>query len=122
MLHQHDQLDFPTLVHPVARAVLRRIEEPELTLPVPEHVRLEVGERAHFTDREELLGGPGQGHVHCSGLRVRSMSSAIACRGGFASNRSSATLAVIGSSTPARAARRAAARAGVTPSAMVRGG
>src|ERR1051326_1273843 len=120
VLDEHDQLHFAALVYPVARPVLRRIEEAELALPVPEHVRLEVGQRAPLPDREELLRRPGQSHVHCSGLRVRSMSSAIASRGGLASKSSSPTLAAIGSSTPTRAASRTAARAGLTPSATLR--
>src|SRR5258708_2626483 len=36
VLHQHDQLDLPTLVDAVPGSVLGRIQEPELALPVPQ--------------------------------------------------------------------------------------
>src|SRR3982074_1942142 len=52
MLHQHDELDLAPLVHAIARAVLGGIEEAELTLPIAQHVRLQVGELADLTDRE----------------------------------------------------------------------
>src|SRR5436190_1712141 len=55
VLYQHDELDFASLIHTVAGAVFRRIQEPELALPVPEHMRLEIGELAHFADGKELL-------------------------------------------------------------------
>src|SRR2546426_9230609 len=46
VLDQHDQLDLAPLIHAVARAVLRRVQEPELTLPVAQDVRLEVRQLA----------------------------------------------------------------------------
>src|SRR5438445_5913259 len=55
VLDQHDQLDLASLVHPVARPVLGRVEEAELTLPVAQHVGLQVGELADLADRKELL-------------------------------------------------------------------
>src|SRR6267378_1871656 len=55
VLHEHDQLDLATLVHAIARAVLGGIQEAELTLPVAQHVRLQVGKLADLPDREELL-------------------------------------------------------------------
>src|SRR5467141_322328 len=55
VLKKHDKLDLAPLVHAIARAVLGRIEEAELALPVAQHVRLQVGELADLTDREELL-------------------------------------------------------------------
>src|SRR2546425_2952222 len=55
MLDEHDQLDLAPLIHAIARAVLGRIQEAELALPVAQHVRLQVGELADLTDREELL-------------------------------------------------------------------
>src|SRR5579862_9571662 len=48
MLDEHDQLDLAPLVDPVAGPVLGGIEKPELTLPIPEDVRLEVGELTDF--------------------------------------------------------------------------
>src|SRR5207247_11023498 len=57
VLHEHDQLDLAPLVDTIPGAVLRGIEEPELTLPVSQHVRLQVGELAHLADREEFLHG-----------------------------------------------------------------
>ena len=84
VLHQHDQLHFPALVHPVARPVLGRVEEAELALPVAQHVRLEIGQRADLADRVELLDRLGSGHRHCSDLSSRVISSATpraaACR------------------------------------------
>ena len=120
VLDQHDQLDLAALVDAVAGAVLGRIEEPELALPIAEDVRLEVRQRAHLADREELLGGPWMCHRHCSALRVRSMRSATAWRGALPSKRMAATCAVIGSSTPCRSASPTAERAVFTPSATVR--
>jgi len=55
VLHEHDQLDLATLVHAITRAVLGGIQEAELTLPVAQHVRLQVGKLADLPDREELL-------------------------------------------------------------------
>src|SRR5437773_1770622 len=76
MLHQHDQLDLAPLIHPVAGPVLGGVQEAELALPVPQHVRLQVGELTHLADREELLNGMGDAHRQCSGLSSRSTSSA----------------------------------------------
>src|ERR1044072_5497964 len=39
MLHQHDELDLAPLINAIARAVLGGIQEPELTLPVPQQDR-----------------------------------------------------------------------------------
>src|SRR6266571_1774104 len=50
VLHEHDQLDLAPLVDAIPGAVLRGIVEPELTLPVAQHVRLQVGELAHLAD------------------------------------------------------------------------
>src|SRR6266705_131372 len=85
MLHEHDQLDLAPLVHAVPGTVLCRVQEPELALPVAQHVRLQVGELAHLADREELLHGMGmwQAHRQCSGFRSRSIRSETAWRGGF---------------------------------------
>src|SRR6266513_6480936 len=55
VLYQHDQLDLAQLVHPVAGAVFGGVQEAELALPVPQHVRLQVRELAHLADRKELL-------------------------------------------------------------------
>src|SRR5882672_6181302 len=55
VLHEHDQLDLAPLVHAIAGAILGGIQEPELTLPIAQHVRLQVGELADLADREELL-------------------------------------------------------------------
>src|SRR5579859_1466638 len=80
MFDQHDELDLAALVYAVARSVLCGIQEAELALPVAEHVRLQVGELAHFADREELLdrlrGSAAADHV--SALSSRSMRSLIA--------------------------------------------
>src|SRR5437868_2960725 len=35
--HEHDQLDFPSLINSVARPVLRRMQKSKLTLPVPQN-------------------------------------------------------------------------------------
>src|SRR2546426_3829365 len=75
VLHQHDQLDLAPLVHPVAGPVLGGVQEPELALPVPQHVRLQVGELTHLADREELLNGMGGAHRQYSGLSSRSIRS-----------------------------------------------
>src|SRR5207245_1550900 len=52
VLDQHDQLYFATLVDTVPGAILGRVQEPELALPVAQHMRLEIGELADFADRE----------------------------------------------------------------------
>src|SRR5688572_24426086 len=57
MLDEHDQLDLAPLIHAIARAILGGIQEPELALPVAQHVGLEVGELANLADRKELLNG-----------------------------------------------------------------
>src|SRR2546425_10309431 len=121
MLHQHDQLNLATLVHPVAGPVLGGVQEAELALPVPQHVRFQIGELTHFADREELLDRVGGAHgappPHCSGLSSRSIRSVTACSGGLPSNRTAATSRAIGSSTSCCSASPTADRAVVTPSA-----
>src|SRR5881397_2502163 len=66
VLDEHDQLDLATLVHAIARSILGGIQEAELTLPVAQHVRLQVGELADLADREELLDGLGGCAAHRS--------------------------------------------------------
>src|SRR5438128_4450453 len=117
VLHQHDQLDFASLVDAVAGSVLGGVEEPELAFPVAQDVRLEVGELADLPDGEEFLHGIGGAHRHCSALRSRSIRSWMAARGAFPANRIAATSLAIGSSTPWRSASATAARAVGTPSA-----
>src|SRR6185436_17381868 len=46
VLDEHDQLDLAALVDAVPRAVLGRVQESELALPVPQDVRLQIGELA----------------------------------------------------------------------------
>src|SRR5207249_3296247 len=116
MLHQHDQLDLAPLIHPVAGPVLGGVQEAELALPVPQHVRLQVGELTHLADREELLNGMGDAHRQCSGLSSRSIKSATAWLGDLRLKRTSATSRAIGSSTPCRSASVTAERAVFTPS------
>src|SRR5213078_1847665 len=116
VLHQHDQLDLAPLVHAVAGPVLGGVQEAELALPVPQHVRLQVGELTHFADRKELLHGMGRAHRQCSGLSSRSIKSATAWLGDFRWKSTSATSRAIGSSTPWRSARVTAERAVFTPS------
>src|SRR6266700_236526 len=116
MLHQHDQLDLAPLIHPVAGPVLGGVQEAELALPVPQHVRLQVGELAHLADGEELLNGIGDAHRQCSGLSSRSIKSATAWLGDLRLKRTSATSRAIGSSTPCRSASVTAERAVFTPS------
>src|SRR5256885_11189106 len=102
VLDQHDQLDLAPLVHAVAGAILGGVEEAELTFPVAQHVRLEVGELTHLADRKELLDGLRRAHrpPHCSGLRSRSIRSATALPGDLPWNSTAATSRAIGSSTP----------------------
>src|SRR6266511_478287 len=121
VLHKHDQLDLAPLVHPVPRAVLGRVQEPELALPVAQHVRLQIGELAHLADREELLYRMRmrEAHRQCSGFSSRSIRSATAWLGGFPLNSTSATSRAIGNSTPCRSPRVTAERAVFTPSATV---
>src|SRR5919106_573414 len=119
VLDQHDQLDLAPLVHAVARAVLGRIEEPELALPVAEHVRLQVRELADLADREELLDRLRRAHRHCSALRSRSIRSVMACLGDFPLKRISDTWRAMGSSTPWRSPSATAVRAVFTPSATL---
>src|SRR5258708_6019170 len=119
VLDQHDQLDLAPLVDAVAGAVLRRVQEPELALPVAQHVRLQVGELADLADREELLDRMRGAHRHCSALSSRSISSATARAGGLPWNSTASTSREIGSSTPRRPPRATAARAVFTPSAAL---
>src|SRR6266513_479432 len=116
VLHQHDQLDLAALVHPVAGSVLGGGQEAELALPVPQHVRFQVGQLTHLADREELLHGMGGAHRQCSGFSSRSIKSDTAWLGDFRWNRTSATCRAIGSSTPCRSASVTAERAVFTPS------
>src|SRR6266850_3414776 len=99
MLHQHDQLDLAPLVHPVAGPVLGGVQEAELALPIPQHVRLQVGQLTHLPDREEFLNGMRGAHRQCSGLSSRSIRSATAWLGDFRWNRTSATSRAMGSSS-----------------------
>src|SRR5438132_1671331 len=117
VLDQHDQLDLAPLIHPVARAVLRRVQEPKLTLPVAQDVRLEVRQLADLADREEFLHRIGGAHRQCSAFSSRSMRSATARRGDFPWNRTAATSRAMGSSTPWRSPSATADRAVLTPSA-----
>src|SRR5438034_596710 len=117
VLDEHDELDLAALVHAVSGSVLGRVQEPELALPVPQDVRLQVRELAHLPDREELLNRMRDAHRHCSALRSRSIRSAMARRGALPRNRISVTCSAIGSSTPWRRPRSTAARAVLTPSA-----
>src|SRR6266853_863758 len=119
VLHQHDQLDLAPLVDTVTGAVLGGAQEAELAFPVPQHVRLEVGELADLADREELLDGMRGAHRHCSALRSRSIRSATAWRAGLPANRTALTSRTIGSSTSRFSPSAAAARAVSTPSATV---
>src|SRR5881394_1319591 len=122
VLHQHDQLDFPPLVDTVSGPVLGRIQEPELAFPVPQDVRLQIGELAHLADREELLHRLRRwtrAHRHCSALRSRSIRSVTACRGALPRKSTSATSRAMGSSTPCRSPSATAVRAVFTPSATV---
>src|SRR3989442_15605671 len=116
VLHEHDQLDLAPLVHAVAGAVFGGVQEAKLAFPVPQHVRLEIGELTHFADRKELLHGMGGAHRQCSGLSSRSIKSATAWLGDFRWKRTSATSRAIGSSTPCRSASVTAERAVFTPS------
>src|SRR5882672_1483399 len=119
MLHQHNQLDLATLVDAIARAVLGGIQEAELTLPVAQHVRLQVGELADLADREELLNRLSRrvGGAHRpSAFSSRSIRSLTAWRGGLFSNNTFATSRAIGSSMPWRSPSATAVRAVLTPS------
>src|SRR2546427_6741461 len=109
------------LVHAVARAVLGRIEEPELALPIAQDGGLEIGELADFADREELLDGmrARDRHRHCSAFSSRSMRSDTAWRGDLPWNSTAVTSRAIGNSTPWRSPRVTAERAVFTPSATV---
>src|ERR1043166_9251983 len=83
MLHEHDQLDLAPLIDTITRPVLGRIEKTELAFPIPQDVRLQVGELAHLADRKELLHwlrGRRWGHRSCSGRSSRDIRSAIAER------------------------------------------
>src|SRR6185295_11108073 len=120
MLHQHDQLDLAGLVHSIPRAVLGGVEEAELALPIPQHVRLEIRQRTDFSDRVKLLYRPRGRHLHCSDLSSRPISSATPSRAGLPRNSTSHTWAVTGSSTPARAPSASPAREALAPSATLR--
>src|SRR5256714_4297231 len=128
VLHEHDQLDLAPLIDAIAGAVFGRIEKPELTLPVAQHVRLQVGQLAHLTDREELLhglDGRAGAHLslpplHCSAFSSRSIKSAMAWRGGLFWNSTLATSLAIGSSTPCCLPSATAGRAVLTPSTTAR--
>src|SRR5438094_4856106 len=124
MLDQHDELDLPPLVDAIPRPVLGRIKEAELALPVPQHVRLEIGELADLADREELLYRMRRAHLpppppppHCSGFSSRSIKSTRARWGDLPSNSTADTSRAIGSSTPCRSPSVTAERAVFTPSA-----
>src|SRR5438093_322988 len=116
VLHEHDQLDLAPLVHAVAGAVLGGVQEAKLAFPVPQHVRLQIGELTHFADRKELLHGMGGAHRQCSGLSSRSIKAKTAWLGDLWLKRTSATSRAIGSSTPWRSASVTAERAVFTPS------
>src|SRR2546427_2481000 len=119
VLDEHDQLDLAPLVDAIARAVLGGIQEPELALPIAQHVRLQVGELADLADREDLLNRLGRrvaGAHRLSAFSSRSIRSLTAWRGGLFSNRTLATSREIGSSTPWRSPRATAVRAVLTPS------
>src|SRR3989441_4487297 len=117
VLHQHDQLDLAPLIHTVARAVLRGVQEPELALPVAQHVRLEVRQLADLSDREEFLDRVGGAIAQPSPFTPRSLSSEMACRGDFPWNRTAATSRAMGSATPGPSPSATADRAVITPSA-----
>src|SRR6266540_1739096 len=112
VLHEHDQLDLAPLVYAVPRAVLGGIQEAELTLPIAQDVRLQVGELADVADREELLDGlggcaaahwaPAPPPPSPSAFSSRSIRSLTACLGGLCLNNTLATSRAIGSSTPCR--------------------
>src|SRR2546426_5202069 len=119
VLDEHDQVDLAPLVDAIARAVLGGIQEPELALPIAQHVRLQVGELADLADREELLNRLGRrvaGAHRLSAFSSRSIRSLTAWRGGLFSNSTFATSRAIGSSTPWRSPRATAVRAVLTPS------
>src|SRR5438034_2159684 len=116
VLHQHDQLDLASLVHTIAGAVFRGVQEPELALPVAEHVGLQVGELADLPDGEEFLNGLWDAHrlppppPPLPAFSSRSPRSAIPWRGGLPPNNTAAPCAATGSSTPSRAPSGPAAR------------
>src|SRR5687768_10968236 len=118
MLDQLDQLDLPSLIDAIARPVLRGIEEAELALPVPQHVRLQIGQLADLADAEELLHWIGR-HASCSARSSRHMRSKTASRAGCPSKRMRSTVATIGISTPSRVASARALLTVVAPSAIV---
>src|SRR5207245_10533003 len=63
VLHEHDQLDLAPLVDTIPGAVLRGLEEPELTLPVSQHVRLQAGAQAPRPDPQDFLHGMRSTHA-----------------------------------------------------------
>ena len=84
MLDEHHQLNFAALVDAIARAILRRVQELELTFPISKDVRLESREVAHFSDREEFLYRL-RAHESPSARSSRRISSLMAVRGGWCS-------------------------------------
>src|SRR5881397_1039596 len=119
VLDEHDQLDLATLVDPITRPVLGGIQEPELALPIAQHVRLQVGQLADLADREELLNWLSRrvAAAHrLSAFSSRSIRSLTAWRGGLFSNSTFATSRAIGSSTPWRSPSATAVRVVLTPS------
>src|SRR3989442_3522042 len=124
VLDEHDQLDLASTAHAVASTVLGRVEEAELTLPVAQHVGLQVGELADLADRKELLDRIWDAHSpppppppHCSAFSSRSIRSPTAWRGGFAPNNTPAACPADGGPAPGRAGGEDPARAGVAASA-----
>src|SRR5881396_3591824 len=120
VLHEHDQLDLAPLIDAIARAILGGIQEAELTLPIAQHVRLQIGELANLADREKLLhrlGGRAAAHrPPPSAFSSRSIRSLTAWRGGLFWNSTLATSRAIGSSTPWRSPSATAVRVVLTPS------
>src|SRR5947208_12174419 len=116
MIAQHDQIDQVHQGNPFSGSVLGGDQEAELALPVPAHVRLQVGELTHFADRKELLHGMGGAHRQCSGLSSRSIKAKTAWLGDLWLKSTSATSRAIGSSTPCRSPSVTAERAVFTPS------
>src|SRR5437016_8035688 len=55
VLHEHDQLDLTSLVHPVAGAIFGGVQKTELALPIAQHVRLEIGRSEEHTSELQSL-------------------------------------------------------------------
>src|SRR4051812_25642133 len=119
LLHQHDQLDLPPLVHTISRAILGRVQKLELTLPIPQDVRLEIRECAHISDGKELLHRFLRFHSSTSERSSLVMSADIPLRADWPSKSTRFTASIIGISTPARTASSRALCAVTTPSATV---